>query len=375
MKQEVWYRNFDNFKIRISELDSALSERCDHLKISPEKVLEEFMREFVTRAVHESNWQEGLELEKGKTQKMANAAFDDCDEIAGPHLDMVKILSAHRRSVQKMKKAGLSTEEIGAYNLTKAYQAAGWVAFEMTNRYIASLAKTLSQATEKLLEKEKDGKQADSISAKTAGMIEKNLKLLREIESDRSPVEQTLTKDCKTLGEMAVELMKVDASELIHPMNTRYIHFLHQLILTGIMPSSKIGKFRKASVHVGNFDLYFPPPSAVNQLMAEYCRNFPRFMSRRDFSDPIWEAAKASHRFTAIHPYEDGNGRVSRLIMNLLLWRQFPPVYIKADKKGRHRYGFALKRADRGDFRPLASLIAMSIIDAYEKVIRSLASN
>lgn len=86
-------------------------------------------------------------------------------------------------------------------------------------------------------------------------------------------------------------------------------------------------------------------------------------------------AASASHRFVAIHPFEDGNGRASRLLMNLVLvGHKMPPVYLKADKKGRHRYTQALRRADRGNIEPLACLIAMSLIDVYEKMLKSLNS-
>ena len=63
---------------------------------------------------------------------------------------------------------------------------------------------------------------------------------------------------------------------------------------------------------------------------------------------------------------------MSRLVMNMVLWDQFPPVYLKADKKGRHRYVQALKRADRGNMTPLACLIAMSLKSIYQKLLRSV---
>jgi hypothetical protein len=58
--------------------------------------------------------------------------------------------------------------------------------------------------------------------------------------------------------------------------------------------------------------------------------------------------------------------------MNLVLWRHHPPVYLKADKKGRHRYGQALRRADNGDLKPLACLIAMSLLDIYASLLAAL---
>jgi hypothetical protein len=56
------------------------------------------------------------------------------------------------------------------------------------------------------------------------------------------------------------------------------------------------------------------------------------------------------------------------------LWDHFPPVYLKADKKGRHRYGQAIHRADRGNIKTLATLIALSIIEIYEKLLNAFKS-
>jgi hypothetical protein len=53
----------------------------------------------------------------------------------------------------------------------------------------------------------------------------------------------------------------------------------------------------------------------------------------------------------------------------LVLWGHHPPVYLKADKKGRHRYAQALRRANRGDMKPLGCLIAMALVEIYGKLI------
>ena len=126
------------------------------------------------------------------------------------------------------------------------------------------------------------------------------------------------------------------------------------------------------SVHVGNPQLHFPVPSAIPGLMEEFCLSFPTILPSTVKYDPIRTAADVSHRFVAIHPYVDGNGRVARLLMNLVLWQHHPPVYLKADKKGRHRYSQALRRADRGSKDAMAALIAASLIEIYPRLLRSL---
>lgn len=85
-------------------------------------------------------------------------------------------------------------------------------------------------------------------------------------------------------------------------------------------------------------------------------------------------AAKLSYDFVRIHPYADGNGRLSRLIMNLVLWNPFFPVYIKANSLGRKRYAQALKRANRGDLEPLAAIICIYLIEVYNLLLGRCAS-
>jgi Fic family protein len=162
---------------------------------------------------------------------------------------------------------------------------------------------------------------------------------------------------------------------VIETMRCEYLHFLHRLTTLGLIATAKCGVFRKGPVHIeGNPELVFPPPSAVPRMMEEYCRDFPTFVIV-SFSDVdiLIHAARASHRFVRIHPYSDGNGRMSRLLMNLVLWKDHPPVYLKADKKGRHRYIQALKRADNGKYKPLATLIAFSLSEVYDRLLASVA--
>jgi fido (protein-threonine AMPylation protein) len=70
---------------------------------------------------------------------------------------------------------------------------------------------------------------------------------------------------------------------------------------------------------------------------------------------PEVEAAWLHHRFTQIHPFEDGNGRVARAIASLVFIRAgWFPLIVKRDD--RTRYIDALENADQDDLRPLVSL-------------------
>ena len=76
-------------------------------------------------------------------------------------------------------------------------------------------------------------------------------------------------------------------------------------------------------------------------------------------------AARIHHRLTWIHPFTDGNGRVSRLLLNLKLMRGgFPPIVLL--KTQRRSYYTALEKADAGDLYPITTFIANNVENALD---------
>lgn len=78
------------------------------------------------------------------------------------------------------------------------------------------------------------------------------------------------------------------------------------------------------------------------------------------------QAAWLHHRFTQIHPFQDGNGRVARAIASLVLVKSglFPLVVTRDDKLA---YLDALEAADNGDLKPLIDKIAKLQITQFRK--------
>jgi Fic family protein len=66
------------------------------------------------------------------------------------------------------------------------------------------------------------------------------------------------------------------------------------------------------------------------------------------FSEVLEKAVIIHHRLTQIHPFNDGNGRLSRAVMNWILKKKnLPPVYVEVIKK--EEYLSLLSKADEGD--------------------------
>ncbi len=104
----------------------------------------------------------------------------------------------------------------------------------------------------------------------------------------------------------------------------------------------------------------------------------------KNAGEQILIMAQISYEFVRVHPFIDFNGRVSRLLLQFVAMAFGIPfcIVIKGNKKARHRYIEALRRADAiVDFNninykhlePYATLIAMSICEAFEEINTNLS--
>ena len=73
---------------------------------------------------------------------------------------------------------------------------------------------------------------------------------------------------------------------------------------------------------------------------------------------PEVEAAWLHHRFSQIHPFEDGNGRVARALTAAVFLKSDYLVLVIRDEEHRDPYLDALEAADGGDLKPLVDLFA-----------------
>lgn len=97
------------------------------------------------------------------------------------------------------------------------------------------------------------------------------------------------------------------------------------------------------------------PPMQVQPEMEKFVTHFNDFIISE--MHPVQLAAWAHHSFTQIHPYQDGNGRMARLITSIVLIKAgyFP---FTVPREARESYFEALEKADEGDKQAFVSFIS-----------------
>jgi len=131
------------------------------------------------------------------------------------------------------------------------------------------------------------------------------------------------------------------------------IQEIHEIVTKGILKES--GKYRTSNVRIAGSKTTPPSYSKIINLMQVYISNIQKLKLH-----PIKKAAFIHHELVRIHPFLDGNGRVSRLITNLYLMKiGYPPIILK--KEDRRKYYQVLQKADNGDLSFFANFIAKAV--------------
>jgi hypothetical protein len=114
---------------------------------------------------------------------------------------------------------------------------------------------------------------------------------------------------------------------------------------------------------------HYASPEETPAKMAELMEWYRKAESERKLH-PLQLAAKIHYDFVRIHPFDDSNGRTSRLLMNYVLLRHgFPPVIIKSTDK--RNYLTALNKADVGDFDSFVEYVGEQLVWSLEISIKA----
>ena len=152
-----------------------------------------------------------------------------------------------------------------------------------------------------------------------------------------------------------------------NPITEWNIKSIHQLVLKNI-DDENAGRYRRENVTIKGATHISPDYLKVPELMEKLVLNYKNWNNFH----PIIQASLLHGELVKIHPFIDGNGRTSRLLINLdLMNHGYNPIIIK--KEDRLKYYEALDKAhttrDYTDFVKLITKLEMLMLKKYLELL------
>ena len=170
-------------------------------------------------------------------------------------------------------------------------------------------------------------------------------------------------------------------------LNEVFIRNLHRILLKEPyeMPAvTPDGRQTKRTITVGDYKTvpnnvvtstgetyYYTPPEQVKSAMSDLIDSYRE--GERKGEHPIILAATFHYRFVRIHPFDDGNGRMGRLLMNMILIKHGYTVAL-VRRESRDEFIHLLEQADKtedlGDFITFIARCCEYALDLYIRAAR-----
>lgn len=160
------------------------------------------------------------------------------------------------------------------------------------------------------------------------------------------------------------------------PITPEFLKKVHNVGFGWIFPDFG-GKYRTVEVSVSDHippECYLVPEHVENlcQDISTRLKHLPNQSNSNFLIELTNLLAWAHHRFLWIHPFVDYNGRIARLLNNIILLNiDHPPIELKVEtKSGRKMYIQALQAYDQGKSSKLEKIISASIEEATSDLLR-----
>ena len=178
---------------------------------------------------------------------------------------------------------------------------------------------------------------------------------------------KTITEHLEAINHEKAILYLDDLVRDSKPITEWNIKNIHQLILKEI-DNENAGRYRKENVTIKGATHIPPDFVKISELMEKLILNYETWNKYH----PIIRSALLHGELVKIHPFVDGNGRTSRLIMNLdLMNHGYNPVIIK--KENRLEYYEVLDKAHTtGDYTDFIKLVTKLEIEMLKKYLELL---
>ena len=156
-------------------------------------------------------------------------------------------------------------------------------------------------------------------------------------------------------GREAMNFIKTYNGEL----NETLVLKTHSLLMSNIIKSA--GEYRNHDVIIQGSELKLPRFTEISILMKRF---FIWYNNNKRKLHPLELAELVHTKFVRIHPFSDGNGRMSRLLMNFVLYKKRYPMFLIKNQE-RKEYYKALEKSDNGDDKIFINILFKNIVEQH----------
>ncbi len=220
--------------------------------------------------------------------------------------------------------------------------------------------------------------------------------LSSQIEGTRTSLLEVLEFEALRRGE--AQAARVDVQEVINhqralnhglerlaelPLSNRLLREMHEVLMTGVRGGHRrVGEFRRLQNWIGppgstlaSADFIPPPPNLVDPLMGEV----ERYLHEDTDTPVLFKCGLVHYQFETIHPFEDGNGRLGRLLITLILAEQGiltrPLLYLSVYLR-RHRqeyYEWLTRVRVEGDYEGWLQFFLRGVLEVAREATETAA--
>lgn len=194
------------------------------------------------------------------------------------------------------------------------------------------------------------------------------------------PADVTITLNYVKALDAGLALIKEQGQAAL---NTGMVKLLHRELIGSTPYQDAPGDFRTIQNWIGGLRIhdarFVPPPAAEMQPLLEDLEDFLNYQPEGNAYLPIAVRMAIVHaQFETIHPFRDGNGRVGRLMLPLMLAAEgYPPIYLAGFLKTNQReyYDTLLNVQLQGKWAEWVSFLSQAVVSGCnesEQIARAL---
>jgi Fic family protein len=220
--------------------------------------------------------------------------------------------------------------------------------------------------------------------AQLSSYIENTYASYEDVAIARQDVQQTRNVHViETLNaERAIEAGVEAVFRQGYPINNHLLRQMHKLLLDGVRGHEVAGAFRQRQVYIGKEQdgpdgarFVPPPPHLIDELM----RRLETYMNADNELPPLVQIALIHYQFETIHPFEDGNGRLGRIMILLglcqhrLLSLPLINASLHFERNKQQYYDALLAVSTRGDWPGWIAFVLEGLHVAATESMKKLA--